>query len=73
MIERYSLPEMAAVWSEEHRLAVWQEIEALVVEAWAAEGVAPAAAAAAVRAAPEVDRAAWKAREARRATTWPPS
>jgi adenylosuccinate lyase len=64
MIERYSLPEMAAVWSEEHRLAVWQEIEALVVEAWAAEGVAPAAAAAAVRAAPEVDPAAWKAREA---------
>ncbi|MBP1632644.1 MAG: adenylosuccinate lyase [Acidobacteria bacterium] len=64
MIERYSLPEMAAVWSEEHRLAVWQEIEALVVEAWVAEGVAPAAAAAAVRAAPEVDRDAWKAREA---------
>ncbi len=64
MIERYSLPEMAAVWSEEHRLAVWQEIEALVVEAWVAEGVAPAAAAAAVRAAPEVDREAWKAREA---------
>ena len=64
MIERYSLPEMAAVWSEEHRLAVWQEIEALVVEAWVAEGVAPAAAAAAVRAAPEVDRDAWRAREA---------
>ena len=63
MIERYSLPEMAAVWSQEHRLAVWQEIEALVVEAWAAEGVAPAAAAEAVRAAPEVDREAWKARE----------
>ncbi len=64
MIERYSLPEMAAVWSEEHRLAVWQEIEALVVEAWAAEGVVPPAAAAALRAAPEVDREAWKAREA---------
>jgi adenylosuccinate lyase len=63
MIERYSLPEMAAVWSEEHRLAVWQEVEALVVEAWAAEGVAPAEAAAAVRAAPEVDRDAWRARE----------
>jgi adenylosuccinate lyase len=64
MIERYSLPEMAAVWSEEHRLAVWQEIEALVVEAWAAEGVVPLSAAAAVRAAPEVDREAWRAREA---------
>jgi adenylosuccinate lyase len=64
MIERYSLPEMAAVWSEEHRLAVWQEIEALVAEAWSAEGVVPAAAATALRAAPEVDRDAWKAREA---------
>ncbi|MFH1330932.1 MAG: adenylosuccinate lyase [Actinomycetota bacterium] len=64
MIERYSLPEMAAVWSEEHRLAVWQEIEVLVVEAWAVEGVAPASAAAAMRATPEVDREAWKAREA---------
>ena len=63
MIERYCLPEMAAVWSEEHRLAVWQEIETLVVEAWAAEGVAPAEAAAALRAAPEVDREAWQARE----------
>jgi adenylosuccinate lyase len=63
MIERYSLPEMAAVWSEEHRLAAWQEVEALVVEAWVAEGVAPAEAAAAVRAAPEVDRDAWRARE----------
>ena len=63
MIERYCLPEMAAVWSEEHRLAVWQEIEALVVEAWVVAGVAPAAAATAVRAAPEVDRAAWAARE----------
>jgi len=63
MIERYCLPEMAAVWSEEHRLAVWQEVEALVVEAWVAEGVAPPAAAEAVRAAPEVDRAAWQARE----------
>jgi len=63
MIERYCLPEMAAVWSEEHRLAVWQEIEALVVEAWAAEGVAPPEAAEAVRSAPEVDRAAWLARE----------
>jgi adenylosuccinate lyase len=63
MIERYSLPEMAAVWSEEHRLAIWQEIEALVVEAWVAAGVAPAPAAAAVRAAVEVDPTAWRARE----------
>ena len=27
MIERYSLPEMAAVWGEERKLATWQEVE----------------------------------------------
>jgi adenylosuccinate lyase len=63
MIERYSLPEMAAVWAEPHRLAVWQEVEALVVEAWVAEGVAPPEAAAAMRRSPAVDPAAWKAKE----------
>jgi adenylosuccinate lyase len=64
MIPRYSLPEMASIWSEERKLAVWKEVETLVVEAWAELGVAPAAAVAAVRAAPEVDAEAWKAREA---------
>ena len=49
MIARYSLPEMAAVWSEERKLAVWKEIEALVAEAWADRGVAPAGAAGAIR------------------------
>ncbi len=63
MIPRYSLPEMSAIWSEEHKLAVWKEVETLVVEAWVRLGVAPATAAVAVRAAPEVDVAAWKARE----------
>lgn len=63
MIERYSLPEMAAIWSEERKLAVWKEVETLVVEAWADLGVAPAGAGAALRAAPEVDPAAWKKRE----------
>ena len=33
MIERYSLPEMAAIWSEAHKLAVWKEVEALALEA----------------------------------------
>lgn len=64
MIERYSLPEMAAIWSEEHKLAVWKEVEALALEAWAAQGTVPPEAAAAVRAAPPVDPAAWKEREA---------
>ncbi len=63
MIERYSLPEMAAVWSEERRLAAWQEVEALATAAWEHLGVAPAGAAAAIRAAPPVDPEAWKERE----------
>ena len=64
MIPRYSLPEMSAIWSEERKLAVWQEVEALVVEAWSELGVAPPEAAAAVRSAAPVDPAAWKEREA---------
>ena len=63
MIPRYSLPEMTAVWSETRKLAVWKEVETLVVEAWADLGVAPASAAVALRAAPEVDPTAWKERE----------
>jgi adenylosuccinate lyase len=63
MIPRYTLPEMAAIWSEPHKLAVWKEVETLVVEAWAELGVAPLIAASTLRAAPEVDPEAWKARE----------
>ncbi len=63
MIERYSLPEMAAVWSEERKLAVWKEVETLVVEAWTDLGIAPAGIAGALRSAPEVDPVAWKERE----------
>ncbi len=39
MIPRYRLPEMAAVWSDEARLANWLEIELLAVEALAELGV----------------------------------
>ena len=63
MIERYSLPEMTAVWSEANRLALWQRIEALAAAAWAAEGTVPAAAATAIAAAPPVDSVRWRARE----------
>jgi adenylosuccinate lyase len=52
MIPRYSLPEMSEIWSESRKLAVWKEVEALVVAAWADRGVAPAAAAEAAMAAP---------------------
>ncbi len=54
---------MAAVWSEERKLAVWKEVETLVVEAWAELGVAPSGIAQTLRSAPEVDPVAWKARE----------
>ena len=63
MIPRYSLPEMSAVWSEPRKLSAWKEVEALVLEAWAAAGVGPESAAEAVRAAADVDIGAWKARE----------
>ena len=64
MIERYSLPEMSAVWSEERRLALWQRIEVLAAAAWAAEGTVPAAAAEAMAAAPPIDAVRWRHREA---------
>lgn len=64
MIERYSLPEMAALWSERHKVDTWQQVEALALEGWEAEGVVPPGAAAAARAAGPVDLDAWKAREA---------
>jgi adenylosuccinate lyase len=63
VIDRYSLPEMAAVWSEEHRLSLWQRVEVLVAAGWAAAGTVPPAAAASIAAAPPVDPARWKARE----------
>jgi adenylosuccinate lyase len=64
MIERYSTPQMAAVWSEQRKLAVWREVEVLVVEAWAQLGVAPETAATSAAKAPEVDITEWKEREA---------
>lgn len=56
MIPRYSLPEMAAVWSDEARMDGWLQIELLVVDAWAELGVVPPADAVACR-----ERAAYTA------------
>ncbi len=55
MIERYTLPEMTRLWSEEHRLATWLEVELLVCEALASRGEIPAAAARELRARARVD------------------
>jgi len=49
VISRYSLPEMAAIWSDEARLGNWLEIEILAVEAWAELGRIPPEDARAVR------------------------
>jgi adenylosuccinate lyase len=42
VIPRYTLPEMAALWSDEARFATWLEIELLAVEGWAVLGRVPA-------------------------------
>jgi adenylosuccinate lyase len=41
MIDRYTLPEMKAVWTPEHRLEVWLRIERLVCEVLSGEGKIP--------------------------------
>ncbi|MGZ3622590.1 MAG: adenylosuccinate lyase [Ktedonobacteraceae bacterium] len=41
MIERYSLPEMATIWSSTHKTDLWLKVELLVCEGWASEGVIP--------------------------------
>ena len=49
MIERYTRPEMGAVWSEQHRLSTWLEVELAVVDALAERGEVPSSDAATVR------------------------
>ncbi len=41
MIERYSRPEMAALWSDEEKYRRWQAIEVAACEAWAKLGKIP--------------------------------
>ena len=58
MIERYSTPEMAAVWTDEARMAAWLQVELAVCEAWARVGQIPDEALAEIKdkAAFDVDR-----------------
>src|SRR2546429_2309736 len=49
MIERYSLPEMAAIWSAAHKTDMWLRVELLACEGWAREGVIPEEAMAKIR------------------------
>jgi adenylosuccinate lyase len=41
MIERYSRPEMRAIWSEQRKLEIWLQIELLASEALCEEGLVP--------------------------------
>ncbi len=41
MIERYSRPEMTAIWSTQNKTDKWLQVELLACEAWALEGVIP--------------------------------
>ncbi|WHZ58133.1 adenylosuccinate lyase [Metabacillus hrfriensis] len=41
MIERYTRPEMGAIWTEENRFKAWLEVEILACEAWAELGHIP--------------------------------
>ncbi|MFC1998469.1 adenylosuccinate lyase [Chloroflexota bacterium] len=51
MIERYSRPEMSAVWSEENKYGKWLEVEIAACEAWSELGTVPR------EAIPEIKRA----------------
>ena len=52
MIERYTLPEMGRVWSDQHKYELWCRVETLVLEAHAAAGRVPADVVGPVRDAP---------------------
>jgi len=41
MIERYTLPEMGRIWTDEHRLELWLKIEVAACEGWAKLGKIP--------------------------------
>ena len=55
MIARYSLPRLAAIWSDEGRLRCWLEVELAALTAWSELGVVPESAVAAVRERAHVD------------------
>jgi len=41
MIERYSIPEIADIWTDKNRFSIWLQIELLAVEALANAGIVP--------------------------------
>jgi adenylosuccinate lyase len=55
MIERYTRPVMATLFSDERRLGAWLEVELAALEAWVELDVVPSEALVAIRAAAHVD------------------
>jgi adenylosuccinate lyase len=53
VIDRYSRPAMARIWSDESKLARWLDVELAALEGWCEVGVVPAEAVAEIRAAAE--------------------
>jgi len=51
LIERYTRPEMGAIWTDQGRMDAWREVELAAVDALAEQGVVPADDAEAIRAA----------------------
>ncbi len=49
MIERYTLPEMGALWTDDNRYRTWLAVEIAVCEAWARLGKIPAPALKAIK------------------------
>lgn len=41
MLERYSRPEMRAIWTEENKFKAWLEVELCACEAWSELGIIP--------------------------------
>lgn len=58
MIERYSRPEMAAIWTQENKFRAWLKVEIAAAEGWEKLGVIPSDAVKAIRekAAFDIDR-----------------
>src|SRR6185295_4035199 len=50
MIDRYTLPEMGALWSEQNKFQKWLDVEMAVCEVHAEMGTIPAAAVAEIKA-----------------------
>ena len=49
MIDRYSFPQMAALWADQNKVDTWLKVEIAVAEAWVETGAIPAAALPSIR------------------------